>query len=162
MMSLPFPQRATTPAHLSARFVAPLTVDGYDFGALEPVELPDIAGGYLHRFVGYSFALEVPEDAFLGAVDVAAPFRLQVENSATLCGEFAKPVQLGRYVQDAPLLEYVRTFQRDTRLRVRLSGRLRADSVALLGYSSIAAVVNFHVQSLQDSQWAERFDRGEI
>jgi hypothetical protein len=162
MMALPFPQRATVPSHLSARFVAPLTVAGYDFGALEPVELPDIAGGYLHRFVGYSFALEVPESSFLGSVDVAAPFRLQVENSATLCGEFAKPLQLGRYVEDAPLLEYVRTFQRDTRLRVRLSGRLLRDSVSLLGFASIAAVVTFHVQTLQDSQWAERFDRGEI
>ncbi len=162
MIALPFPQRATIPAHLTARFIAPLTAAGYDFGALAPVELPDIAGGYLHRVIGLSFALEALESAFLGAIDPAAPFRVQMENSSTLIGEFAKPIQLGRYLDEAPLLEYVRTFQRDTRYSIRLSGRLLPESVDLLGFTSIAANITLSIQTLQDSEWAERFDRGEI
>ena len=160
MIALPFPQRATVPAHLSARIVAPLTVNGYDFSAQEPPLLPDIAGGYLHRVIGYSFALEIPEDAFVGAM--VDPFALQLENTATEVGEFAKPIRLARYCTDAPALEYIRTAQRETRLRVRLTGRLSRDAVALLGYASVAAVVSFHVQTLQDSEWAERFEKGEI
>lgn len=160
MIALPFPQRATVPAHLSARFVAPLTVNGYDFSALDPVALPDLAGGYLHRVIGYSFALEVPEAAFVGAM--VGPFAVQLENTATEVGEFAKPIRLARYVTEAPALEYIRTAQRSTRLRVRLTGRLSRDSVALLGFASVAAVLSFHVQTLQDSEWAERFEQGEI
>lgn len=160
MIALPFPQRATVPAHLSARIVAPLTVNGYDFGALAPVVLPDISGGYLHRVIGYSFALEIPEEAFLGSM--VDPFALQLENMANDVGEFAKPLRLARYCTEAPALDYIRTAQKETRFRVRLTGRLSGDSVALLGFASIAAVVSFHVQTLQDSEWAERFEKGEI
>lgn len=160
MIALPFPQRATVPAHLSARLVAPLTANGYDFGALDPYTLPDIAGGYLHRVIGYSFALEVPEETFVGSQ--VEPFAVQLINTATEVGEFAKPIRLPRYCTDAPALEYIRTAQRSTSLRVQLSGRLSRDSVALLGFASVAAVLSFHIQTLQDAEWAERFEKGEI
>jgi hypothetical protein len=158
--ALPAPQRDTVPAILSARFVAPLTQSGYDFGALDAVTLPDIAGAYLHRVVGYSFALEVPEDVFIGSVE--SPFLLQLENVRNGIGEFAKPIRLARYIADAPALEYIRTPQKDNAFRARLTGRLAAGSVGLLGFATVSAVVSFHIQSIQDSEWIDRFEKGEI
>jgi len=160
--TLPFPQKATVESHLAARFVAPLTVDGYDFSQVAPVKLPPISGAYLHRIVSYSFALEIPEDSFLGAVDPAQPFVLQVQKSSNHIGLFAKPLQVGRYAQDADLLEYLRTIQKGTALAASLSGRLRADSVDLLGYAQVVATVSFRVQICTDQEWIDRFEKGEI
>lgn len=162
MKTLPFPQKATVESHLAARFVAPLTVDGWDFSAVGPVALPPIAGGYLHRIVSYSFALEVPEAAFLGAVDPVAPFSLQVRKSSNQIGLFSKPLQLGRYAQDADALEYLRTIQKGTILQAVLNGRLLPASVDLLGYPQIVASVSFRVQICLDAEWVQRFERGEI
>lgn len=162
MIALPFPQRDAVPMVLSARFVAPLGPNGYDFGALDPVQLVNVSSGYLYRILAYSFAVEVPEGAYQGAQQVAYPVSFQLRTTGNETDVLAKPIPVPAYQKDAGLLQYFRVPDDATTLQARLQGRLSGNSVGLLGYAEISATLSIYVQALGDSQWAARFENGEM
>lgn len=162
MIALPFPQRAAVPMVLSSRFVAPLSVDGYDFGAVAPLTMVNVASGYLYRILSYSFAVEVPEGAYQGAQIDASPVSFQLRTTGNDTDILAKPVPLPCYQHDAKFLQYFRVPDDATTLQARMMGRLSGGTVDLLGYASISAVLSLTIQALGDSEWAARFENGEI
>lgn len=161
-VALPFPQREAVPMALAARFTAPLTVDGYDFGAIGPVDLVNVSAGYLYRILGYSFAVEIPEDAYQASQDPDDPIRWNLNTAPGLWPVMPKPVPAPIYQRDAAVLQYFHIQDTATKLQATLSGRLLRGSVALLGYASITATLTVSVQALANPAWIDRFDRGEI
>ena len=160
MIALPFPQKCTVPMVLQARFTAPLGLNGYDFGALDPVQLVNVSSGYLYRILAYSFACELPEGAYQGAIAQTPAFNLVTTGNQTQV--FAKPVPCPMYSRDSKFLQYFTVPDDATQVTASLSGRLTAGSVDLIGYESITAVLSLFVQSLGDSEWNERYENGEI
>ena len=161
-IALPFPQRAAVPLVLSARFTAPLTVDGYDFTALEPVDMVNVSAGYLYRILSYSWALELPEDVYQASQLAAYPMGFQIRTTGNMTDVLAKPVAVPCYQRDAALLQYFQVPDTATGLEAKALGRLSTGSVGTLGYSSISATLSIFVQALGDSEWAARFEAGEI
>ena len=161
-VALPFPQRAAVPQVLSARFVAPLTVDGYDFAAVAPVDLVNVSAGYLYRILSYSWALEVPEGDYLAAQQAAYPMAFQLRTTGNVTDILAKPVPVPTYQKQAEILQYFQIPDTATQLQARAFGRLRRGAVGLLGFAEIVATLSIYVQALGDSEWAARFEAGEI
>jgi hypothetical protein len=162
MIALPFPQREAVPLVLSSRWRCPLTVAGFDFGALPAVDLVNVSSGYLYRILDYSFSLDIPEDAFQSSQDPARPFAFRVLTEPAKLDVLAKPVPVPLYHRGAPMLQYVMIPDTSTAARARLAGRLVPGSVALLGYSEITATLTLNVQAVHNEKWIERFERGEI
>lgn len=162
MIALPFPQRDAVPMVLSARFVAPLGPNGYDFGALDPVQLVNVSSGYLYRILAYSFAVEVPEGSYQGAQQVAYPVAFQLRTTGNETDVLAKPIPVPIYQRDAKILQYFRVPDDATNLQARLSGRLSGGTVDLIGYAEISAVLSLTVQALGCSEWQARFEAGEM
>lgn len=162
MIALPFPQRDAVPMVLSARFTAPLTVDGFDFAALGPKRLVNVSSGYLYRILSYSFAVEVPETVYAGAQLEAYPLGFQLRTTGNETDVLAKPVPVPCYQHDAKLLQYFRVPDDATHLDARLFGRLSASHVGMIGFPTLTAVLSVTVQALGDSEWQARFEAGEI
>lgn len=162
MIALPFPQRSTVPLVLSARFTAPLGPDGYDFGAVAPVDMVNVSSGYLYRILSYSWAAEVPEGEYQAAQQVAFPMGFQLRTTGNETDILAKPIAAPAYQKQADLLQYVRVPDSVTQLQARALGRLSGGSVGLIGYASITATLSLFVQALGDSEWQARFEAGEI
>ena len=162
MIALPFPQREAVPLVLSARWRCPLTVTGYDFGVLPPVELVNVSAGYLYRILDYSFSLDIPESVFQETQDPETPFRFRVQAAPTSLDILAKPVPVPLYQRSAPLLQYFMVPDTATRARARLSGRLLPGSVGLLGFSEVVATLTLNAQAVHNEEWITRYEKGEI
>jgi len=162
MIALPFPQRSTVPMVLSARFTAPLGPNGYDFGAVEPVDLVNVSSGYLYRILSYSWAVEAPEGDYIAAQLNAHPMGFQLRTTGNMTDILAKPIPAPIFQREARLLQYFRVPDTATQLQARALGRLSGGSVGLLGFAEITATLSLSVQALSDSEWQERFEAGEI
>lgn len=162
MIALPFPQRSTVPLVLSARFTAPLGPDGYDFGAVAPVDVVNVSSGYLYRILSYSWAVDAPEGDYIDAQLTAHPMGFQLRTTGNMTDILAKPIPAPIFQRDARLLQYFRVPDTATQLQARALGRLAGGAVGLLGFAEITATLSLSVQALSDSEWQERFEAGEI
>lgn len=162
MIALPAPQAGTLPVVLSARFLAPLSAGSiFDFSALAPEPMEQVASGFLYRVLSYSFATELPETTFSAALVPAFPISWQVRCSANKTDIFAKPIPVPIYQRDAKILQYF-PIDQDAQILARVSGRLNANTPDLIGYGSIAAVLSLTLQAIGDGAWRDSFDRREI
>lgn len=163
MITLPAPQRSTVPMVLSARFEADLQPGGYfDFSLVPPQPLVNVSSGYLYRILSYSFATEIPEGDYAGALLPTFPMQWQLRADWNNTDILAKPVPLPMYQHDAKFLQYFTVTRDNTEVFARLGGRLNAMSVGLIGFQTVTAVLSMFVQTIADDEWTTKYDRGEM
>jgi len=143
MIALPFPQRSTVPMVLSARFTAPLSPNGYDFGAVEPVDLVNVSSGYLYRILSYSWAVEAPEGDYIAAQLNAHPMGFQLRTTGNMTDILAKPIPAPIFQREARLLQHP------------------ADNAFQLPDIGVRKDVSAHAVRIRDKR-AGRQERGEI
>lgn len=162
MIALPAPQAGTLPLVLSARLVANLGPGNvFDFDAVTPVSMEQVAPGYLYRILGYSFATELPESTYNAALVTASPIAWQIHNAANNTDIFAKPIPVPVYQRDAKFLQYF-PIEQPAQILARVTGKLNANTPDLIGYATVAAVLSLTLQAIGDSDWRRTYELGEI
>lgn len=160
MIALPFPQRAAVPLVLSARFVAPLGPNGYDFSAVPRQKMVNVSAGYLYRVLAYSFALELPESVYLGA-QTGDPLQFNIRSTGDGADIFAKPIPVPVYHRDTEILQYFHIPDTASDLEARLFGSI-SHTVETIGFAQISGTLTLTIQALGDSEWYEKYQLGEI
>lgn len=158
-MCVNVPQASTMEAWYTARLTAQLLNTGYyEFGALAPVQLVN-KSAMLWRVVGSRFAASCGMEALLACQDTASPLSIQLA-SISGNGELTFP-DLETVVDNNPIPENVWKVAKDPTkpIFVKPSGRIEW-SPNLAGFSEITLFVQYQIQTINDSEFIEKFRKG--